>query len=65
MGPGEPKDWDEGEVAEDEDSSRGELGPEGLALGGGGRGDQVSSMEDGIKMTSHQRGRGFTDAHGT
>lgn len=33
MGPGEAEDWDEGEVAEEEDSSLGELWPECLALG--------------------------------
>ena len=33
MGPGEAEDWDEGEVAEEEeDSSLGELWPECLAL---------------------------------
>lgn len=32
MGPGEAEDWDDGEVAEEEDSSLGELWPECLAL---------------------------------
>lgn len=32
MGPGDAEDWDEGEVAEEEDSSLGELWPECLAL---------------------------------
>ena len=35
MGPGETEVWDEGEVAEDDDSSRGELWPECLELRGG------------------------------
>lgn len=32
MGPGDAEDWDEGEVAEEDDSSLGELWPECLVL---------------------------------
>lgn len=35
MGPGDAEDWDEGEVAEEDDSSLGEPWPECLALVGG------------------------------
>lgn len=34
MGPGDAEDWDEGEVAEEDDSSLGEPWPECLALVG-------------------------------
>lgn len=52
MGPGDAEDWDEGEVADEEDSSLGELWPECLALLEGGEYEGLFIQAPQIKKES-------------